>query len=57
MKRKLDPLDDFTVINREPTPEEDRLMKEFIKKDKLKRERTKREKPGATKSNPKLKAV
>jgi hypothetical protein len=35
-----EPLDvDFEVVNRQPTPEEDRMMREFIKKDKKKRAR------------------
>ena len=35
-----EPLDvDFEVVNRQPTPEEDRMMREFIKKDKEKRAR------------------
>ena len=32
MGRKHDPLDDFEVVPHNPTPEEDRLMREFIRK-------------------------
>jgi len=37
MGRKHDPLDDFEVVPHNPTAEEDRMMREFIKKDKEKR--------------------
>ena len=57
MKRKEDPWDDFTVVSRKPTAEEDRMMREFMAKDKAKRAKTTERRKELPRAIGKLKTV